>query len=119
MLFFFLFQVQILLPHVYYFILFYFIMFVNIIFCLHRCYNKKLCLLIGEFTDFAPFMHRCCGAGHYNPCLHRYYGAGLLFVYFQLWNGLQYTIPDLTLRPEEAAMLACKSFLLSEVFSVY
>ena len=38
-------------------------------------------------------MHRCCGAGHYDPFVHRCYGAGLLFVYFQLWNGLQYAIP--------------------------
>ena len=39
-------------------------------------------------------MHRCCGAGHYDPCTHRCYGAGLLFIYFQLWNGLQYAIPE-------------------------
>ena len=44
-------------------------------------------MLISEFTDL-PHVHRCCGAGHYNPCLHRCYGAGSLFVYFQLWDGL-------------------------------
>ena len=34
-------------------------------------------------------MHRCCGTGHCNPCVHRCYGVGLLVVYFQLWGGLQ------------------------------
>ena len=69
-------------------------MFVFIILCLHRCYNANYVYsLVSSLIFIAPFMHRCCGAGHYNPYVHRCYGAGLLFVCFQLWNGLQYNIP--------------------------
>ena len=31
-------------------------------------------MLFSEFIDL-PHVHRCCGAGHYNPCLHRCYGV--------------------------------------------
>ena len=80
--------------------LFYFVLFsssfVFIILCLHRCYNAKLCLFISEFTDsIAPFVHICYGVGYCDPCMHKWYCAGLLFVYFQLWNGLQYSLPKL------------------------
>ena len=63
------------------YLIIYLIMFVNIIFCLHRCYDANCVVLISEFTDL-PHVHRCYGARHYNPCLHRCYGAGSLFVNF-------------------------------------
>ena len=68
-------------------------------------------MLFSEFTDL-PHVHRCCGAGHYNPCctdviVQGHYlfifSSGMdcnntshrcgrlyftLFVYFQLWDGL-------------------------------